>query len=84
MLWPIMEMISGAYGPTMPLIRSFELIYRRTDVDSGGPLFHSNRLAHRDDVVGVRWCKDKCHREFLTLRTSSLRNRELFPDAFDA
>ena len=41
-----------------------EVLYRRNDVDSGGPVFHSNRLSNPDDIVGVRWCKDKCHREF--------------------
>ena len=41
-----------------------DVLYRRNDVDSGGPVFHSNRLSNPDDIVGVRWCKDKCHREF--------------------
>lgn len=41
-----------------------EVLYRRNDVDSGSPFFHSNRLSNSDDIAGVSWCKDKCHREF--------------------
>ena len=41
-----------------------DVLYRRNDVDSGSPFFHSNRLSNSDDIAGVRWCKDKCHREF--------------------
>ena len=41
-----------------------EVLYRRNDVDSGRPFFHSNRLSNSDDIAGVSWCKDKCHREF--------------------
>ena len=41
-----------------------ELVYRRSDVDISGPIGHSNRLANTDDITGVRWCKDKCYREF--------------------
>ena len=41
-----------------------EVLYRRNDVDSGRPFFHSNSLSNSDDIAGVSWCKDKCHREF--------------------
>ncbi len=41
-----------------------EVLYRRNDVDSGQPFSHSNNLSNGDDIAGVRWCKDKCHREF--------------------
>ena len=41
-----------------------DLIYRRNDVDAGGFLYHSNRLANTDDITGISWCKDKCYREF--------------------
>jgi len=41
-----------------------EVLYRRNDVDSGQPFFHSNSLSNSDDIAGVYWCKDKCHREF--------------------
>lgn len=62
-----------------------ELIYRRSDVDSGFPIYHSNRLANRDDVVGVSWCKDKCYREFFDPSEQALyaQLERLFPDAFD-
>ena len=41
-----------------------EVLYRRNDVDSGRPFGHSNTLSNSDDIAGVYWCKDKCHREF--------------------
>ncbi|MDB3900021.1 prolyl oligopeptidase family serine peptidase [Luminiphilus sp.] len=41
-----------------------EALYRRNDVDSGRPFGHSNSLSNGDDIAGVVWCKDKCHREF--------------------
>jgi dipeptidyl aminopeptidase/acylaminoacyl peptidase len=41
-----------------------EVLYRRNDVDSGQPFWHSNKLTNGDDIAGVQWCKDKCHREF--------------------
>ncbi|MDB2556458.1 prolyl oligopeptidase family serine peptidase [Luminiphilus sp.] len=41
-----------------------EALYRRNDVDSGQPFGHSNSLSNGDDIAGVVWCKDKCHREF--------------------
>lgn len=45
-----------------------EVLYRRNDVDlyDRVPVIkHSNSLANPDTVVGVVWCKDKCHREFI-------------------
>ena len=41
-----------------------DAIYRRSDVDSGGLIYHSNYLAYPRTPVGVRWCKDKCYNEF--------------------
>ena len=62
-----------------------ELIYRRNDVDSGFPIYHSNRLANRDDVVGVSWCKDKCYREFFDPSEEALyaQLEKLFPEALN-
>ena len=61
-----------------------ELIYRRSDVDVGGTLRHSNFLAHPDEVTGVSWCKDKCHREFFNPEEAALYEQleSLFPEAF--
>ena len=41
-----------------------ELLYRRQDVDICGVRYHSNRWTHPNEVVGVRWCKDKIHVEW--------------------
>ena len=61
-----------------------ELIYRRSDVDVGGTLRHSNFLANPDEVTGVSWCKDKCHREFFNPEEAALYEQleSLFPEAF--
>ena len=62
-----------------------ELIYRRSDVDVGRVIIHSNRLANTDDVVGVEWCKDKCHREFFDASEEALYSqlKSIFFDAFE-
>ena len=49
-----------------------EAVYRRNDVDVGYPFGHSNRLANPDEVVGISWCKDKCHREFFNGQEAAL------------
>lgn len=41
-----------------------EVLYRRNDVDLSSVLSHSNNLSNPDDVTGILWCKDTCHREF--------------------
>ena len=44
-----------------------DVIYRRNDVDldNYNPVFdHSNYREHPNRIAGLRWCKDKCHREF--------------------
>lgn len=60
-----------------------ELIYRRTDVDADRVIYHSNRLANRDTPTGVRWCKDKCYREFFDPEEAALYGQlqELIPNA---
>ena len=62
-----------------------ELIYRRSDVDVGRVVLHSNRLANTDDVTGVEWCKDKCHREFFDQSESALYSqlKAIFSDSFE-
>lgn len=49
-----------------------EVLYRRNDVDSSFPFAHSNRLSNSDDIAGITWCKDKCHREFFDGQEASL------------
>jgi dipeptidyl aminopeptidase/acylaminoacyl peptidase len=41
-----------------------ELIYRRSDVDVWDVRHHSNQWEHADDVVGVRYIKDRMHTEY--------------------
>ena len=41
-----------------------EALYRRPDVDVRAPFSHTNTLSNTDDIAGITWCKDKCHREF--------------------
>tara|TARA_B100000900_G_scaffold262190_1_gene223445 strand:- start:746 stop:2734 length:1989 start_codon:yes stop_codon:yes gene_type:complete len=49
-----------------------EVLYRRNDVDSGRPFGHSNSLSNSDDIAGVYWCKDRCHREFFDANEAAL------------
>ena len=49
-----------------------EVLYRRNDVDSSFPFAHSNRLSNSDDIAGITWCKDKCHREFFDGQEAAL------------
>lgn len=49
-----------------------EVLYRRNDVDTGFPFSHSNNLSNADDIAGVTWCKDKCHREFFDTAEAAL------------
>ena len=60
-----------------------EVLYRRNDVDSSFPFSHSNRLSNSDDIAGVTWCKDKCHREFFDAQEAALYRQleELIPNA---
>jgi dipeptidyl aminopeptidase/acylaminoacyl peptidase len=52
-----------------------EAVYRRNDVDLGYPFAHSNRLSNPDEVAGISWCKDKCHREFFDGQEAALYNQ---------
>ena len=60
-----------------------DLIYRRNDVDAGGFIYHSNRLANTDDITGISWCKDKCYREFFDASEEALYSQleTLLPNA---
>ena len=60
-----------------------EAVYRRNDVDGGYPFGHSNRLANPDEVAGISWCKDKCHREFFNGQEAALYQQleALIPNA---
>jgi dipeptidyl aminopeptidase/acylaminoacyl peptidase len=60
-----------------------ELVYRRSDVDIGRTIRHSNQLANTDDITGVEWCKDKCHREFFDPNEEALYRQleSIIPDA---
>ena len=60
-----------------------EAVYRRNDVDGGYPFGHSNRLANPDEIAGVSWCKDKCHREFFDGQEAALYRQleSLIPNA---
>ena len=60
-----------------------EVLYRRNDVDSGFPFSHSNRLSNSDDIAGITWCKDKCHREFFDGQEAALYRQleSLIPNA---
>ena len=60
-----------------------EVLYRRNDVDSSFPFAHSNRLSNSDDIAGITWCKDKCHREFFDGQEAALYRQleSLIPNA---
>ena len=60
-----------------------EVLYRRNDVDTSFPFSHSNRLSNSDDIAGVTWCKDKCHREFFDGQEAALYRQleALIPNA---
>ena len=60
-----------------------EAVYRRNDVDGGYPFGHSNRLANPDEIAGISWCKDKCHREFFNGQEAALYQQleALIPNA---
>ena len=60
-----------------------EAVYRRNDVDGGYPFGHSNRLANPDEIAGISWCKDKCHREFFNGQEAALYRQleALIPNA---
>ena len=60
-----------------------EVLYRRNDVDSSFPFAHSNRLSNSDDIAGITWCKDKCHREFFDGQEAALYKQleRLIPNA---
>ncbi len=60
-----------------------EVLYRRNDVDSSFPFAHSNRLSNSDDIAGIIWCKDKCHREFFDPQEAALYRQleQLIPNA---
>ena len=60
-----------------------EVVYRRNDVDGGYPFGHSNRLANPDEIAGISWCKDKCHREFFNGQEAALYQQleALIPNA---
>lgn len=49
-----------------------EVIYRRNDVDGGFPIRHSNRHTNPDEMVGIAWCKDKCHRQFFNAEEAAI------------
>ena len=60
-----------------------EVLYRRNDVDSSFPFAHSNGLSNSDDIAGITWCKDKCHREFFDGQEAALYRQleNLIPNA---
>ena len=60
-----------------------EAVYRRNDVDGGYPFGHSNRLVNPDEIAGISWCKDKCHREFFNGQEAALYQQleALIPNA---
>ena len=60
-----------------------EVVYRRNDVDGGYPFGHSNRLVNPDEIAGISWCKDKCHREFFNGQEAALYQQleALIPNA---
>ncbi len=60
-----------------------EAVYRRNDVDGGYPFGHSNQLANPDEIAGISWCKDKCHREFFNGQEAALYQQleALIPNA---
>ena len=41
-----------------------EQLYKRSDVDICGVIFHSNTWTHNEEIVGVQYCKDKIYPEF--------------------
>ena len=49
-----------------------EALYRRPDVDVRSSFRHTNRLSNTDDIAGIVWCKDKCHREFFDANEEAL------------
>lgn len=60
-----------------------EAVYRRNDVDGGYPIPHSNRYTNPDEMVGISWCEDKCHREFFDGQEAALYRQleSIIPDA---
>ena len=60
-----------------------EAVYRRNDVDVSFPFGHSNYLSRPDELAGIRWCKDKCYREFIDGEEAAIYRQlgSLVPDA---
>lgn len=61
-----------------------ELIYRRSDVDAYGVVYHSNSWEKPDTIVGITWYKDKLHTEwFDEIEGATIEQLQgLIPNAF--
>ncbi len=52
-----------------------EPIYKRSDVDIGNLVYHSNYWANPDVVVGVMWSKDKRHIEYWDAEEAAIQRQ---------